>query len=247
VTEKKAAIVLAAGKGKRMKSDLAKVLHEVNGRPMICRVLDTLNVLDFEKIVVVIGHQGEQVQETLADYPVEFAWQREQLGTGHAVMMTESLMRDFDGTTLVALGDVPFLSVGSIERLFETHRETEASATCLSAVVDDAGGYGRIIRDGNSSTLLDIVEHRDADEEIRRIREFNTGTFCFNNRALFAALRELDNDNSQQEFYLTDCIKIMRNNHLVTSVVAAENANEVEGINSIEQLEGLARLFSERG
>ncbi|MCK4632608.1 MAG: NTP transferase domain-containing protein [candidate division Zixibacteria bacterium] len=247
MTEKKAAIVLAAGKGKRMKSDRAKVLHEVNGRPMICRVLDTLNAVNFEKIVVVIGYQGEQVQEALADYVVEFAWQHEQLGTGHAVMMTENLMRDFDGTTLVALGDVPFLSVGSIKRLLETHRQTEASATCLSAVVDDASGYGRIIRKGDSSILLDIIEHRDADEEIRRIGEFNTGTFCFDNRALFTALSELGNDNSQQEFYLTDCIKIMRNKSLVTSVVAADNADEVEGVNSIEQLERLARLFSDRG
>jgi UDP-N-acetylglucosamine diphosphorylase/glucosamine-1-phosphate N-acetyltransferase len=247
VTDKKAAVVLAAGKGKRMKSDLAKVLHEVNGRPMICRVLDTLKAINFEKIVVVIGLQGEQVQEALADYSVEFAWQREQLGTGHAVMMTESLMRDFDGTTLVALGDVPFLSVGSIKRLLETHRQTEASATCLSAILDDASGYGRIIRKGDSSTLLDIIEHRDADEEVRRIGEFNTGTFCFDNRALFAALSDLGNDNSQQEFYLTDCIKIMRNKSLATSVVAADNADEVEGINSIEQLDRLARLFSDRG
>jgi UDP-N-acetylglucosamine diphosphorylase/glucosamine-1-phosphate N-acetyltransferase len=243
MTDRKAAIILAAGKGKRMKSDLPKVLHRINGRSLISILLDTLAPLGFERTAVVIGFKGELVQEELADYPVTLVWQREQLGTGHAVMMAKDVLGDFDGTTLVALGDVPFLSESSINRLFRTHRETGAVATCLSAVVDDATGYGRIIREGNSSVLKAIVEEKDASEEIRRVREFNSGTFCFDNRTLFDTLKKVGNANAQGEYYLTDTIKIMHINGLRVSVVTAENPDEVEGVNSIQQLNRLAAKF----
>jgi UDP-N-acetylglucosamine diphosphorylase/glucosamine-1-phosphate N-acetyltransferase len=243
MTDRKAAIILAAGKGKRMKSDLPKVLHRIDGRPLISILLDTLLPLGFEKTVVVIGFKGEMVQEELARYPVTFVWQRQQLGTGHAVMMAEEVLGDFYGTTLVALGDVPFLSDRSINRLFRTHRDTGAVATCLSAVVADAAGYGRIIREGDSSILKAIVEDKDASEEIRKIREFNSGTFCFDNRTLFDTLKKVGNANAQGEYYLTDTIKIMHANGLRVSVVAAENPDEVEGVNSIQQLHRLAAKF----
>ena len=244
MSEPKAAIVLAAGKGKRMKSDLAKVLHPINGRPMIKILMDTLVPLGFEKIVVVVGHQGEKVQEELAGYPVEIAWQREQLGTGHAVMMTEGLLKDFKGTTLIALGDVPFLSAETIGRLFDVHFGTQAKATCLSAILEDPAGYGRVVREGDSDILTAIVEHKDASEEIRKIREINSGTFCFDNQLLFETLRQIDNRNVQGEYYLTDCIKIMYNNKLRVSVVAVDDSDEVLGVNSVEQLEYLSRRFS---
>jgi len=237
--KKKAAIVLAAGKGKRMKSDLPKVLHRIHNRPLINILLDTLVTIGFEKIVVVVGYKGEMVEEALSGYPVSIVWQKEQNGTGHAVMMAEPQLTDFEGTTLVALGDVPFLSVDSVAHLFKVHHETEAVATCLSAILDDPTGYGRIVRDGNSSILKDIVEHKDASEEILKIKEINSGTFCYDNRILFDTLKKIDNRNVQGEYYLTDTIKIMHNRGLRVSVVAGDNADELAGVNSIEQLKKL--------
>ena len=243
MSKKKACIILAAGKGKRMKSDLPKVLHEINGQPIIRILLDTIDEVGFDKTVVVIGFKGELVQEALADYEVEFAWQREQKGTGHAVIMTKEHLEDFEGTTLVALGDVPFLSKRSIDRLFKVHEKNAAAATCLSAILDDAGGYGRIVRKGKTDILQDIVEDKDASPEIARIKEINSGTFCFDNKQLFEALGEITDDNAQGELYLTDTIKIMHDKGLRVSVVAADNPDEVRGINSIEQLNLLARKF----
>jgi UDP-N-acetylglucosamine diphosphorylase/glucosamine-1-phosphate N-acetyltransferase len=243
VIQKKAAIVLAAGKGKRMKSDLPKVLHEIHGRPIITILLDTLLKVGFDKIVVVIGFKGELVKQALDKYPVSFAWQNEQLGTGHAVMMTKDLMGNFEGTTLVAAGDVPFLSEKSINELYDTHTKTSSVATCLSAIFSDPTGYGRIIRDGNSDRLKHIIEHKDASEEVRAIAEINSGTFCFDNRLLFDALSEIKTDNSQGEYYLTDVVKVLFNRGLQVSVVCAENPEEVKGVNSADQLKYLETVF----
>jgi bifunctional UDP-N-acetylglucosamine pyrophosphorylase/glucosamine-1-phosphate N-acetyltransferase len=237
----RAAIVLAAGKGKRMKSDKPKVLHELGGKPLIRIVLDTLAPVPLEQILVVIGFKGEMVQEALKGYEVDFAWQKEQLGTGHAVKMTAPQLRDFDGTTLVLLGDMPLLTLASINRLFETHERYGAAATCLSAVLEDPTGYGRVVREGETDLVKEIVEHKEADDQIRAIREVNTGTFCFDNQQLFAALEEVGNDNSQQEFYLPDTIKIMRSKGLPVAVVTADDPREGLGVNSVEQLGRLSR------
>lgn len=236
----KAAIVLAAGKGKRMKSDLPKVLHVVDSKPMIRILMATLGSLSLEKIVVVVGFKGEMVEAELRDYPVDIAWQHKQEGTGHAVQMTRELMAEFDGTTLVALGDVPFLSAASINRLFDIHESTGAAATCLSARVEDPTGYGRIIRDDDSDLLKEIVEHKDATPDQLAINEINTGTFCFDNRLLFKALTEVRNDNAQKEYYLPDAVSILRRDGHRVAVVEAENPDECLGVNSVEQLEYLA-------
>ncbi len=240
---KRAAIILAAGKGKRMQSDLAKVLHQVHGIPIIQILVDRLCLFGFEKIVVVVGHQGEDVRQALANYNVEFVWQREQLGTGHAVMMAEPVLRDFQGTTLVALGDVPFLSQLTLEKLFNSHEKTQASATCLSAKFDNPTGYGRIVRKEKTDILMKIVEHKDATLAEMRITEINSGTFCFNNQVLFKFLKKIGTDNSQGEYYLTDVVKLMYDNNLRVSVVKADNPDEVRGINSIEQLRELEAKF----
>lgn len=244
--EPRAAIVLAAGKGKRMKSDLPKVLHKIHDKTIIATVIDTLMSLRIERIVVVVGYKGEMVEKELANYPVSFAWQKEQLGTGHAVMMTREAMADFKGTTLVALGDVPFLSPGAIEKLFEVHDRTKAKATCLSAILEDPSGYGRIIREGDSDILKEIVEHKDATEEQRQIKEMNTGTFCFDNKVLFDTLTSINNENSQGEYYLTDCVKILYRNKMRVSVTPLDDPDEGLGVNSVEQLEALAKKFANR-
>jgi bifunctional UDP-N-acetylglucosamine pyrophosphorylase/glucosamine-1-phosphate N-acetyltransferase len=240
----RAAVVLAAGKGKRMKSDLPKVLHPIHDRPMVQILLDTLRKMSFERIAVVIGHKGQMVEEALADYPIDFVWQREQLGTGHAVMMAEPQLKDFEGTILVAAGDVPFLSETSINKLFEIHEYAGAAATCLSAIVDDPTGYGRIVRIEGTDRMAGIVEHKDADEDIRKIREINTGTLCFDAKTLFETLHQLKNDNAQGEYYLTDCVKILHGQGKTVSVVCADNSDEVLGVNSVEQLKDLERRFS---
>ena len=241
MTEPRAAIVLAAGKGKRMKSDRPKVLHELNGRPLIRIALDTLAEVRLDRIVIVIGFRGEMVEQELKDCDVSFAWQTEQLGTGHAVLMTAEMMRDFQGTTLVMLGDMPLLTAESINRLFETHARVGAAATCLSAILEDPTGYGRVVREGDSDLLSEIIEHKDASDEIRAVKEINTGTFCFENKALFESLAEVGKDNAQGEYYLTDTIKILRGKGLPVAVVAAADGQEGLGVNSIEQLEQIAR------
>ena len=153
-------------------------------------------------------------------------------------------MADFDGTTLVAAGDVPFLSKESIENLFKIHQNTGASATCLSAIFENPTGYGRIIRDGTSDLIKEIVEHKDASEDTLKIQEINTGTFCFDNKLLFNVIKEIDNKNAQGEYYLTDAVKIMHERGLKVAVVKADNPDEVRGVNSREQLENLAHKFS---
>ncbi len=247
MNDRKAAVVLAAGKGKRMKSDIPKVLHRIHGRPMVSILLDTLVRMKFDRIVVVIGHKGEMVKEALASYPVKFVWQREQLGTGHAVMMAKDELADFEGTTLVVAGDVPFLSEGSIRQLFDKHKSMNSAATCLSAMFDDPTGYGRILRDGQSDKLRQIVEHKDASEQVRAICEVNSGTFCFDNQLLLQSLDRIGTDNAQGEYYLTDVIKILYDKGLPVAVAVARDPEEVKGVNSVDQLEHLERVFADRG
>lgn len=243
---KKAAVILAAGKGTRMKSDLPKVLHTIKGKPMIQLVVETLQSLHFDKIIVVIGFKGEMVQDALKNHNVNFVWQHEQNGTGHAVMMAKEELAGFSGNTLIALGDVPFLSGGTIKRLIDVLENSDSKASCLSAIVAEPKGYGRIIRDGNTEYLKEIVEAKDATEEQLKVDEINTGTFCFDNKTLFDSLEKIGNDNSQGEYYLTDCVKVLYDNEMPVSVVVAEDPDEGEGINSIEQLEVLTEKFKDR-
>jgi len=243
MTPKKAAVILAAGKGKRMKSDLPKVLHTIAGKPLIRHLLETLTRLDFDKIVVVIGHKGEQVIEAVSDFGVDFVWQKEQLGTGHAVLMAKELLEKFDGNIIVAAGDVPFLSAESIALLFDTHIKNGAAATCLSAEFDKPKGYGRIIRKPGTDILLDIIEEKDADEETRKIKEINSGTFCFDCRSLFLVLHKVGNDNAQKEQYLTDTIKLLNAGGQSCAAVKASNPIEVKGINSLEELQALEKTI----
>ncbi len=248
MNSERAAIVLAAGKGTRMRSERAKVLHEIAGKPIIEHVISTLNAIGAKRIVVVIGHQGEDVREYLQsafpDTQLEFCWQKEQKGTGHAVMMAKESLADFSGTVVVTAGDVPFISAKTLNALFAQHETTSADATCLSAVFSDATGYGRIVRDGESSCLLEIVEHKDASEAVLQLNEINSGIFTFSSVELFSALDSVTTDNSQGEYYLTDVIAILNKAGKSCSISVAENPDEVRGINSIEQLKELERLFS---
>lgn len=244
--KQKAAIILAAGKGKRMKSDLPKVLHTINNKPLIRILLETMTRLSLDRLAVIVGYKGEMVIDELNDFDTKFVWQKEQLGTGHAVQQTEELFKEFDGTVLVAAGDVPFLSAQTIEKLFETHQSNKASATCLSAEFENPTGYGRIIRENNTNILLEIIEEKDADPDVKKIKEINSGTFCFNTVDLFDALGKVGNNNAQQEFYLTDTIKILQQNGKRCAVTKASDPIEVAGINSIEQLKSLEQEINSK-
>lgn len=243
-----AAVVLAAGKGKRMKSDLPKVLHTMFDRPMIEFVLDTLISLNINRIYVVIGFRPDLVTKALRAYRdrVEFILQEQQLGTGHAVQMTENALRGFTGDILVLAGDVPFLSAETITKLVEVHRRERAAATVLSSIPPDPENYGRIVRLPGTDIVDRIVEHDDATEEEKAIGEINTGTFCFDSRYLFDSLREIRDDNVQREYYLTDIMEILRRRGLKTAVHLTDNADEALGVNSVKQKAELEAKFAEK-
>lgn len=226
---KRFAVILAAGKGTRMKSDLYKVLHPVCGKPMVQHIVDQLSECSVEKTIAVVGHGAEMVKEQLGEN-IEYALQKEQLGTGHAVLQAEESLQGQEGKTVVLCGDTPLLTKETIEALIDEHDKKGAKATVLTASADDPTGYGRIIRNGDGS-VEKIVEHKDASEEERLVREINTGTYCFDNRTLFEALKYVNNDNVQGEYYLPDVIEILQKQGEVIAAYMTEDFNESMGIN----------------
>src|SRR5699024_7490933 len=196
------AIILAAGRGTRMKSSLYKVLHPVLKRPMVQHVVDQLQPLALDEVVTIVGFGAEAVQETLGDQSA-FVVQEEQLGTGHAVQQAEEMLQNMEGTTLVVCGDTPLIETDTFQALVDHHEKTDAKATILTAKAPDPTGYGRVIR--NKDDVVErIVEHKDATQAELLVNEINTGTYCFDNKALFHALQYVSNDNAQGEYYLPD-------------------------------------------
>lgn len=228
-----------------MKSDLPKVLHPIAGKPMVVRIVDLLESLKVEKIVLVVGHGREQV---MALYPndgvVKFAVQHEQRGTAHAVLSAEEHFLNFNGDVLVLAGDVPLLTVASVEALIKQHTANAAAATVLTSEPPDATGYGRIVRGGDGS-VKKIVEHADCTNEERAIREINTGIFMFDADALRKALHRVDSNNAQGEFYLTDVMKILLDDGCATGALKLGDYREALGVNSIEELQRLETIFYE--
>ena len=222
----RSAIVLAAGKGTRMKSSLCKVMHQCADKPMIGHIITTLKKADVDKIVVVVGHGADAVKEYLQD-EVTYALQSPQLGTGHAVMQADCL-KDCDGDTIVLNGDGPCIQSETIEKAFaanETH-----DLTVLSAVLDDGGNYGRIVREA-SGQVKKIVEAKDCTAQEKTITEINTGLFVFKTKALFEGLKELTNDNAQKEYYITDLVEIFNRKGLSTNALNVDDRDELMGVN----------------
>ncbi len=226
---------MAAGKGTRMKSDLAKVLHALNRRPMIHYVLDTAFALNPEKVVLIVGHQADAVKEATQSYGVDYAIQSPQLGTGHAVMQAESALNDFEGDVMVLSGDVPLTQAATLKQLLNVHRQKNAVATVLTAVLEDPTGYGRVIR-GEQGDVLKIVEHKDASPAELAVKEINSGIYVFNKQKLFDALKQISNDNAQGEYYLPDVFKIFFAKGERIGAVSATTFDEIRGINTPEQL-----------
>ncbi len=234
-----AAIIMAAGQGKRMKNpDKAKVLYEVGGKPMIGHVVDLANACQASPIVVIIGHQRQAVRDyldTLAGNIVTCV-QDPQLGTGHAVMQAEEALTEYDGDVIVLSGDVPLLQKTTIDSILDVHRSRSATATVLTAELPDPTGYGRVVR-REDGLVEKIVEHKDATDEERKIREINSGIYVFDSKALFAALKQIKPDNAQAEYYLTDVFAIFRQEGKPISAVVAGDYEEINGVNTIDQLQ----------
>ncbi|MGP4082783.1 bifunctional UDP-N-acetylglucosamine diphosphorylase/glucosamine-1-phosphate N-acetyltransferase GlmU [Pseudalkalibacillus sp. R45] len=241
---KRYAVVLAAGQGTRMKSRLYKVLHPVAGKPMVQHVVDQIKNVNVEKIVTVIGHGAEKVKSQLGT-DIEYALQEEQLGTGHAVMQTEGQLGELNGTTLVVCGDTPLISSETMEALLTHHEKENAKVTLLTAHAEDPAGYGRVIRN-EDGTVAKVVEHKDASMEELAVQEINTGTYCFDNQTLFEALKQVNNDNVQGEYYLPDVIEIVKNQSKTVAAYQTPSFEETIGVNDRVALSEAERLMKVR-
>jgi bifunctional UDP-N-acetylglucosamine pyrophosphorylase / glucosamine-1-phosphate N-acetyltransferase len=238
-------VILAAGKGTRMKSAHPKVLHRVAGVPMIEHVLATAVTLHSETTTIVIGHQAASLQAALAGHRrLAFVVQEPQLGTAHALLVTEPVFRGATGTLVLLSGDVPILSADTLKTLVERHEQAGAAATVVTAAVPDPHGYGRIIRSGER--IARIVEERDASPAEREIREINSGIYAFRIDGLFDAIRSIAAQNAQREYYLPDLIALYRERGLVVETVTVSNPDEIRGINSRRELAEVSRLVRER-
>jgi UDP-N-acetylglucosamine diphosphorylase/glucosamine-1-phosphate N-acetyltransferase len=230
-----AVIILAAGKGTRMNSDLPKVLHKICGKTLIQHVLRTARELDPERVVVIVGHRRDEVKAELRDCDAECVVQEPQLGTGHAVLQTAPLLSEFTGDVIVLSGDVPLLKTNTLKQLIRDHQKSGVAVTVLSTMAPDPKGYGRIVRkqDGSFSR---IVEEREASAVERQIAEINSGIYCFRAGSLFDALRSVGADNSKGEYYLTDVIGILRGQGKTVQAVNLAEFREVQGINTQAEL-----------
>ncbi len=229
------ALILAAGKGTRMQSDKAKVLHELNGRSMLDYSIEAAKRAGAEKIVAVIGHQADQVREEFSGSGCIFVEQSPQLGTGHAVLQAKDVLSGYEGLTVILCGDVPLLKSATIQSLVDNHLAEKAVVSVLTTIPPPPHAYGRIVKDQNGN-VLKIVEHKDATDVERQIGEINTGIYCVDTKFLFDALGKVTNNNQQKEYYLTDIVEIaVREGRKVKSFIAADYV-EVMGINTLEEL-----------
>ncbi len=239
-------VILAAGKGTRMKSALPKVLHPLAGRPLIKHVLRTVDSLPVTSKVLVVGHGADDVKAALAERnDLSFVTQAPQLGTGHALLQAEPVLAGKKGIVLLLYADVPLLEAGTLLRLVETHRTSKAVATVLTAELADPYGYGRIVRD-DKGTIQRIVEERDASSEHRAIHEVNSGIYALSLGPLFDQLHRLATDNAQGEYYLTDLVAMYRQQNKHVETLCLDSADELRGVNSRMDLAELSSVIRER-
>ena len=217
----------------------------MGGKPMVEYVIDTAKQLEAKRIILVVGYKWEQTQKLIERYKVEFVVQKEQLGTGHAVLQTKKLLSDFEGAVLILYGDVPLLTQSTINRLMQEHREKRAAVTVLTAILENPSAYGRIIRDGNGM-VQEIVEVKDASADQKKVKEINTGIYCFDKKALFSVLDKITNHNQQGEYYLTDAIKLLRERNLPVWGMVTTDPTETLGINSPEELQKMEKILLKR-
>ncbi|MDY6915851.1 MAG: sugar phosphate nucleotidyltransferase [Candidatus Cloacimonadota bacterium] len=243
---KLAAIILAAGKGTRMKSDRPKVVFELAGKPMINRVVKTAQELKCELITIVVGYKKEQVIQVVPKTEnIRFVEQKKQNGTGHAVMVTKEEFKNFKGNLFILCGDVPLLRTQTLQNMLQKHLKSKASCTVLTAKMGDPMQYGRIVRNLDGY-VQKIVEFKDATQKEKEINEINTGIYCFDSESLFQTLNKIGNNNNQNEYYLTDILEILNQQGKKVASYILEDMVEASGVNSKQQLAELEQKFYER-
>ena len=241
------AVILAAGKGKRLQSEqynLPKVLRQALGKPLLKYVLDNVNHVKDSDIYIVVGYMKEKIIETFGE-SYNYASQDEQLGTGHAVMMTEPLLKNYDSDVLVLYGDMPLFKKQTYKEIVAEHEKSDADCTVVTAIVENPPDYGRIIRD-EKGNIIDIVENKDCTPEQAKINELNVGIYMFKSKLLFESLKKLNNNNAQKEYYLTDVPKIMIKNGLKVRTYTVTDNSEIFGVNTTEDLYLCEKLLRER-
>jgi bifunctional UDP-N-acetylglucosamine pyrophosphorylase/glucosamine-1-phosphate N-acetyltransferase len=225
-----AVIIMAAGKGKRMKSNLPKVLHNLAGKPILNYVLDTVDQLEVKRKILIVGYKSNKIRELIGD-KIEYVEQKEQLGTAHAVLQTKKLLSDFKGDVLILSGDVPFLTVKTLKKLLKYHQTNNFCCTLVSTILKNPEGYGRIIRD-KKGEIKGIIEEVDLSADRKKITEVNGGIYCSNKDKLFRALEKVTPDNKQGEYYLTDTVEILLKEGLTVGNIIVKDYSEILGINS---------------
>ncbi|MEA1936070.1 MAG: sugar phosphate nucleotidyltransferase [Thermodesulfobacteriota bacterium] len=238
-------IILAAGKGTRMNSSLAKVLHPICEKPMLSYSVAVAREAGSEETVIVVGHQAELVKESIKGNDLVFVYQMEQLGTGHAVLQAKDMFLDFEGTILILCGDVPLLTLYTVRTLLDYHFSGDAAVTILTTILDIPSGYGRVIKK-REGDVLKVVEERDATYEEKKIKEINTGIYCVESGFLFEAAADIDNKNAQGEYYLTDIFEIARKGGYTARAFIADDPVEVMGINTPDDLKLATRIIEKR-
>ncbi len=241
--ENLASIILAAGKGKRMKTFLPKVAVEFAGKPMISRVIEKTIKLKIRKICVIVGHKKELVYSCLEKFPnIEFAVQKRQSGTADAVLSSKIIMESFVGDVIILSGDVPLITTKTIDKMVSYHKKKGYTCTVLTAKLPDPSSYGRIITN-TEGTIKKIIEYKDATDAQREINEINSGIYCFSNRELFRYLPKIKSNNRQKEFYLTDMIELLKKNGKTVGRFVIENSIEIQGVNSQKELKELEKIY----
>ena len=232
-------IILAAGKGTRMNSDLPKVLHKLKGKPLLDYVIDESELLNPKEIILVVGFKKESViKHTESRINLKYATQIEQLGTGHAVLQTNELLKNRKGHILILYGDVPNIKASTLQPIVNDHISNNRDLTLITAEIDDPTGYGRIIRDKNGN-LLKIVEEKDCSDDEKKIKEWNPGIYIFKIPEVFKILNNIKTNNASKEYYLTDAIGLAQQSNMQIKAIKIENSDEVIGINTADQLKEL--------
>lgn len=238
------AVILAAGKGTRMKSDLPKVVHTIEGKCLVDYAIDAAQGAGATDICLVVGYKHEVVKESISHKNMKFALQEEQLGTGHAVRCAKDFLGD-EGQTLILFGDTPLITANTLKNLIAYHKENGNAVTVLSAMIDDPTGYGRIIRDANSA-FVKSVEHKDATEEELASHEINSGMYVFDTKELKEALEKITPNNAQGEYYLPDTLTIIKDKGLKVDAFALDDPEDITGVNDQEQLAAAAEIIRAR-
>ncbi|MCM8785185.1 MAG: sugar phosphate nucleotidyltransferase [Candidatus Omnitrophica bacterium] len=238
-------VILAAGMGRRLGSKNQKTITKILGKPMLKYLLETIKKFNSKRIIIVVGFKKEEVFKELENENVEYVEQKELKGTGHAVLQTEKVLKDFEGDIIVLNGDAPFISEKTINALLKEHIKEKNYCTFLTAKLDDPANYGRILRDGNEE-VVEIIEEADANEEQKKIKEVNAGVYVFKSDGLFSSLRKIEPNPKKGEYYLTDIIKIYKSENKKISTYTTPDPYEIIGINTLSDLKKAEQYLKER-